>query len=497
MNWTTRNILPAQTGLPRREPLDVQSAGEIHATAMGAAQFDAGLTLVASIHAVDRTRPILICDLGLTAAQRAALDLVATVSIFHPAPGLLRAEAPQPERRVALMRQIFEMVGRDIRVLWLDPDIALYRPLDPVFEMIGAEGGVLSSTRPGVAPGAGAGVDSGCFGIRLNREAAALLGACADGPALAGDSATLAEFARKAGLRVHPGGTLISDLDDLTEAQAPRAGRLAGPPAPRLRRGDVSPDTALLRHRGILKDFSGLWFAYPRKRLCGILGNGPSLAGVDLTSLDDMDTIGMNAAMRFWHKIGWYPTLYCCLDEVVGLSLRDEILDLVVNRRTYGIEQFIVRQNLFDWLDSQGATDGVICFDIMREGYDVLMSTPMTTGSHATGWAVISGYDRLMLAGIDGNYVEQVPGSRVQDEIVMEIVADEDNPNYFFDGYQQVGDMYLKPNPSDDMHLRSWYRIRRRFPDGVLVVNGNPASRVDAFPRMDIATARKSLTLSK
>lgn len=60
-----------------------------------------------------------------------------------------------------------------------------------------------------------------------------------------------------------------------------------------------------------------------------VLGNGPSLATVDLKTLNSSYSFGMNAAYRYWHTIGWFPKYYVCLDPVVLSSHRLEILKLV------------------------------------------------------------------------------------------------------------------------------------------------------------------------
>ena len=64
-----------------------------------------------------------------------------------------------------------------------------------------------------------------------------------------------------------------------------------------------------------------------------LLGNGPSLRGFDFARLRKFDCIGMNAAYRYWHQIGWYPRYYICLDLVVGVSHKDAIVDMVAMLR--------------------------------------------------------------------------------------------------------------------------------------------------------------------
>jgi hypothetical protein len=59
-----------------------------------------------------------------------------------------------------------------------------------------------------------------------------------------------------------------------------------------------------------------------------VLGNGPSLRGVDLTRIGSA-SIGMNAAYRAWDKIGWTPSHYICLDHQLIISHADYILESV------------------------------------------------------------------------------------------------------------------------------------------------------------------------
>lgn len=214
-----------------------------------------------------------------------------------------------------------------------------------------------------------------------------------------------------------------------------------------------------------------------------IVGNGPSLRGFDFARIAQADCIGMNAAYRFWHETGWYPRYYICLDLVVGLSHKDAIADLIRNTATNGIELFFLRQNLIDVLPADVRDSaGIVNFDAWARQAPVLRINPLTTGSHAALIGALLGYERLILLGIDCDYVEQVSGA-TRDGRELEITtAPENNPNYFFDGYQVAGDRYNVPNPQPDLHIRSWRAVAPALKAaGVSVWNCNPASLVDAF----------------
>ncbi len=262
------------------------------------------------------------------------------------------------------------------------------------------------------------------------------------------------------------------------------------------RRDDYSNGGVTFHHRGLVKDFTGLRFAFERKNILAVIGNGPSLSGVDFTLFEPADCIGMNAAYRFWQKIGWYPAIYCCLDTIVGLSHKEAIADLVRNRRRLGIKQFLLRRNLVEWLEIQGVRDGVVCFDLIRSGFELLHPEPVTTGSHSLAWGAVLGYEKFLVAGVDCNYVEKVDGAVKDSNNILEIATEDPqtNVNYFFDSYQQVGDKFNIPNPSKDLHIRSWRNVASRLDTRHIVVNVSEVSRMDAFPKQHLDSALERFT---
>ena len=228
-----------------------------------------------------------------------------------------------------------------------------------------------------------------------------------------------------------------------------------------------------------------------------VLGNGPSLKDVDLHQLSPYATLGMNAAYRHWDRINWRPTHYACLDVVVGISHLDGIRRLIrEGRGSEGdlpagirpIGQFALRQNVIDALGPDGDDPRVVNFDALRAQTALLKAGSITTGSHALLWLAHLGFDPIFLLGIDGNYKEIVSGARRKAGIVLEIVEQQDNPNYFFADYQQPGDRYHVPNPRPGLHAGAWVDAARELASRVNVANGNPASSVRVFPFVDLPT---------
>jgi FkbM family methyltransferase len=238
----------------------------------------------------------------------------------------------------------------------------------------------------------------------------------------------------------------------------------------------------------------------PQSRLAAVLGNGPSLRGFDfIHNLSEFDTFGMNAAYRHWDAVGWYPTYYSCLDLVVGLSHKDAVQRLIENAATYGIRRFLLRANLIEALGKTGTLDCVDCLETLHAAGNPFFRSPrITTGSHTLAWAASLGYSNIVLLGIDGYKVEILPEAERQEGFVLEIKKTPiRNPNYFFDGYQQAGDRYNIPNPplaSGAIHLTSWRNLRPQLEfSGTLVINVNPESGVDVFPRLNFAEALPAL----
>lgn len=232
-----------------------------------------------------------------------------------------------------------------------------------------------------------------------------------------------------------------------------------------------------------------------------VLGNGPSLKDVDLHRLSPYATLGMNAAYRHWDRINWRPTHYACLDTVVGMSHLDGIRRLIREGRgevadfpagVRPIGQFALRANVIEALGADADDARVINFDALRARTPLLKPGAITTGSHSLLWMAHLGYGPIILLGIDGNYKEIVSGAKRKGGIVLEIVEQQANPNYFFDDYQQPGDRYNVPNPRPGLHAGAWVDAAQVLGGRARVANGNPDSSVRIFPFVDLPTLLES-----
>lgn len=238
-----------------------------------------------------------------------------------------------------------------------------------------------------------------------------------------------------------------------------------------------------------------------RSGLCVVLGNGPSLRGLDLGRLSGVHTLGMNAAYRHWDRIGWYPDAYTCLDDQVIETHHAEIRRL---HRDGRIGRFFLHGRFFEHHPDLAGHPAFVSLDQvvarwyrgrgLGQGWEPLFQHPafrtrgpdrITTGAHAVRFAAFLGFGRIALAGIDLRYVEQLPEAEAAGGIALVMRATPaQNPNYFFDDYQRAGDRFNLPNPEAHgfaLHPRAFEALAgdlAQFLPAVEVVNTSPASLI-------------------
>lgn len=260
----------------------------------------------------------------------------------------------------------------------------------------------------------------------------------------------------------------------------------------------------LFHHRGTYTNLAGL--LTDRSRFISgdvafVLGNGPSLKNLPFTKLRNVATVGMNAAYRYWDVCGWYPSYYCCMDTVVILSHADEIHRLIVGAETYGIRYFFLRKVISERYPDLLDHPRVLFLEDIRPLCPLFQVEPITTGSYALMFMAFLGFRQIYLAGVDCNYVERITGVADGDKKNKLVIVDnvESNPNYFFDSYQRPGDEYNVPNPSKDLHVRSWRNCAAALDaqadrlGRVRVINLNQQSKVDCFENSAASNALHDL----
>ena len=226
------------------------------------------------------------------------------------------------------------------------------------------------------------------------------------------------------------------------------------------------------------------------KKTIIIMGNGPSLKDVDFSSLDGYDTFGLNSAYRAYRKMNWWPTYHGCFDYRVTDNHKQEFDKLIKNspiQKCFYIRDFgIHKKHQFINLQKFGSTNR---FNNKPADFERFHDNG-NSGANACSVAVCLGYKRIILLGVDCNYVEFVDGCKRDGPggLVMEKTPDK-NPNYWFDDYQQKGDKYNIPSGLS-FHKPTWHTFAYRAAHAnIEAINCSPISTLRCFKRMTLGEA--------
>lgn len=240
-----------------------------------------------------------------------------------------------------------------------------------------------------------------------------------------------------------------------------------------------------------------------------VIGNGPSLKGFDFKKLQNVDTLGMNAAYRYWDQIDWYPTIYVCMDDKVTQTHHKNIKRLVDSGI---IKKFFLTRFMLDFYPELKNDSRIYFLEQFNENYKSLAKkyelntienkffksaypAKITTGSSAVRFGCFLGYKEISIIGVDLEYKEIQEGIKNEAGIGLKVTKKiENNPNYFFDGYQDVGDSFNIPNPSylGDLHFDVFSILAkdsRTFFWPVSIFNANKKSKLHqekVFPYVNL-----------
>ena len=221
-----------------------------------------------------------------------------------------------------------------------------------------------------------------------------------------------------------------------------------------------------------------------------LMGNGPSLAQVDFDMLKGYDTFGLNSAYRAYPRLNWWPTYHGCFDYRVTDNHKENFIELINSGK---IKKHFYIRNLSD-------KDNFQYVNLLPFGTTNRMNNKLedfkkfhdngNSGANACSVGVCLGYKKIILLGVDCNYVEFVDGSKRDGPggLVMEKTPDK-NPNYWFDDYQQKGDEYNVPDGLS-FHMPTWNLFAYRAVQAdIEVVNCSPITTLRGFKRMSLKDA--------
>jgi hypothetical protein len=226
------------------------------------------------------------------------------------------------------------------------------------------------------------------------------------------------------------------------------------------------------------------------KKTLIVMGNGPSLKDVDFSTLNNYDTFGLNAAYRAYERMDWWPTYHGCFDYRVTENHKEKFISLINSKKikkhfyikNLSAEKNFQFVNLLKYGSTNKTNNSIKDFNNFHDNGN--------SGANACSVGICLGYERIILLGVDCNYVEFVDGSKKDGPggLVMEKTP-EKNPNYWFDDYQQKGDEYNIPD-GFSFHMPTWnmlaYRAARA---NIQIVNCSPLTTLKCFRKTSLKEA--------
>jgi len=175
---------------------------------------------------------------------------------------------------------------------------------------------------------------------------------------------------------------------------------------------------------------------YPGKR-CFVMGNGPSLARMDLSALEHEITFGLNRIYLLFDKIPFEPTYYVCTNELVLEQFFAEISSLAMPK--------FLNWNRRQLFDTAGQST---CFVRTFLGLVDQFSLDITKGVYSGGTvtyvaiqlAFFMGFSEVVLIGLDHRFSDSGTPNKT------EIRSVEKDPNHFHPDYFPKGSRWQLPD---------------------------------------------------
>jgi hypothetical protein len=207
---------------------------------------------------------------------------------------------------------------------------------------------------------------------------------------------------------------------------------------------------------------------------CFILGNGPSLAKMDLTLLQSEVTFGLNRIYLLARTMPLHLTYYVCMNELVLRQSASEIMSLDMTRFLNWKSRTLFRADF----------DTIFVHESFRPRFETDLTRPVWGGATvafvALQIAFYMGFSQVVLIGVDHRYVTQGIPHKV-------VVSDGQEENHFDIDYFPKGFRWQLPDLATSEFA---YRlVREAFEaDGRQVLDATVNGRLAVFPKRRFET---------
>lgn len=169
---------------------------------------------------------------------------------------------------------------------------------------------------------------------------------------------------------------------------------------------------------------------------CFILGNGPSLAKMDLTRLKDEFTFGTNRIYLLFNGTDFRPTYYVSINELVLQQFADDIKELPFLKFLSWNSRHLFREQ-----------DDILYLRIKPSLFDSFtkeITHPISSGGTVTFVAMqlayYMGFAEVILIGVDHSFADKGIPNRTE---TRESKID---PNHFHPNYFPIGSKWQLPD---------------------------------------------------
>jgi hypothetical protein len=209
-----------------------------------------------------------------------------------------------------------------------------------------------------------------------------------------------------------------------------------------------------------------------RGERCFIVGNGPSLNRTDLSRLRDEAWFGANRIYLMEKTLGFSPTYFVCVNELVLSQCAAEICELQMPKfLSVNASEDVDLPHDAIYLNTIG---GRACF-----GYDptrVIWESGTVTYI-SMQLAFYMGFKEVVLIGVDHSFSTSGPAN-------TEVVSDGDDPNHFSPDYFGKGFKWHLPDLESSE--KGYHLARAAFEaDGRRIVDATVGGALTIFPKID------------
>lgn len=253
-----------------------------------------------------------------------------------------------------------------------------------------------------------------------------------------------------------------------------------------------------LRKVGISLDANGSKLLSIRKHRtrdrCFIVGNGPSLSGVDLDLIANEDSMACNKIYLIYSETKWRPKYYLAVDQKVMAKIADDIpiCDNTTILSTEQCVEYIKRHDhaVFreNYINSRITkyTDHLALvkkFHFSKNSLDSV-SAGWTTLYSALQLAYWIGYKEVILIGVDHSYPKNI------NQYKSLYVPDKKLKSHFSDDYLNSKHIFDEPNLL--YTTAAFHKAKLAFEaNGRTLLNATRSSALDCIPKVNLESILK------